>query len=308
MIVVYYSKSKHCQSFLKQLQDQEIDKEQKFNYVCIDNFDAHDRSSMELLRGLKIYNVPALYTNGIVLEGKAAFNHFLFDLDNETNCEDEIEILKGSKVLERSKTCISENSDFYFFMTNISGINYDAISDPSYFKQTFKSRYLEFTYRLSTVKGFYYIIDYKYNGTEYKNNEITIGYNGYATLITYFFQSSPPTVPDVLTDLKNTISSKLAQNPANRANRITVLSWISAVDEQKIHLFCVVWIFHMFDKAIDTYGRNIMDFCLQVKKDVDQNGTEASLEGYLLYKLSNLISHSNFDYKIELPAMEYQKW
>lgn len=102
MIVVFCTKSKHCQSFLRQLQDQEVDKEQKFNYVCIDNFDTHDRSSTELLRGLKIHSVPALYTDGKVLEGKDAFNHFHFDLDVETDCKDEIETLRGKYMLHKN--------------------------------------------------------------------------------------------------------------------------------------------------------------------------------------------------------------
>jgi hypothetical protein len=62
----------------------------------------------------------------------------------------------------------------------------------------------------------------------------------------------------------------------------------------------------MFDKAVENYGRNIMDFCLQVKKDVEINGPDASLQGFLLTKLVNLVSHSNFEYK--MPKFDYENW
>ncbi|KAI3655780.1 hypothetical protein MP638_006450 [Amoeboaphelidium occidentale] len=190
---------------------------------------------------------------------------------------------------------------------DIENIDYDNIADGTYYQQTFKSRFFEFTYRVNTVQGFSYVVDYRYNGASYKDNSIIFGNNGYASLVMYFVQSTPPQVPPVLESLKTRLRNAMLQN-VGKPNRLNVLQWIGPADEQKIHLFCMVWIFHMFDKAINTFGRNIMDFCLQVKNEAERNGPDPSLQGLLLVKLVNLISHSNFEYKITLPTFEFDQW
>jgi hypothetical protein len=203
---------------------------------------------------------------------------------------------------------VTESLFFYRqSMQKIDQIDYDSIADLNYFSQTFKSRFIEFNYRLVLTQGFFYVVSYKYDGTQYKDNTLTIGDNGYPNLVMYFLQSSPPSVPHVLEKLKTELRNKLVLGNL-KATRVNVLNIISPIDEAKIHLFCIVWIFHMFDKAVESYGRNIMDFCLQVKKDVEINGLDSSLQGLLLTKLVNLVSHSNFEYKITLPTFDYENW
>lgn len=93
-------------------------------------------------------------------------------------------------------------------MQQIDQIYYDSIADLNYFSQTFKSRFIEFNYRLVLTQGFFYVVSYKYNGAQYKDNTLTIGNNGYPNLVMYFLQSSPPSVPHVLEKLKTDLRNR----------------------------------------------------------------------------------------------------
>ncbi|KAJ3392399.1 hypothetical protein HDU92_008458 [Lobulomyces angularis] len=192
---------------------------------------------------------------------------------------------------------------------SIDDIDFSNINDISYFNNKFKSKYLVFEYKLITLPGFNYGIHYTYDNRFYKDSEIIIGNNGYPNLIDNFTNLDIPDIIDKynLIDLKSSIRKELFAN-GKGAKRTNVIKILGELNELKIHLFCVMWIFHMFDRAIETYGINIVDFCLETKRNIEINGPDSSFQGFMLSKLCNLILHSKFHYTITIPSFDYVRW
>jgi hypothetical protein len=191
---------------------------------------------------------------------------------------------------------------------DVNDVDFSAIHSMAFFGQQFRSRHFTFRYGLVTNNGFYYKIEFEYRGRQYPYNVIPIGSTGYPNLVTYLRNTQPPQVPDPdpLADVKVSISQLLYEGvPLTRPN---VTARLGDIAEAKIHLFVVIWMFHMFDRLVESYGRDLTDFCLVVCKDAGSASTIPDFQGIMFNKLCHLIVLANFDYTHSLPPFDCRVW
>jgi hypothetical protein len=159
-----------------------------------------------------------------------------------------------------------------------------------------KSKYFEFRFR---INGFGYVIDFNYNSHSYENNLINIGENGYKKLMKNF--SLAQNVNPYFAQHQQAIDIlKLAFNKELFCQKIT------AADEFKIHLLFIVFIFKLFDDIIENYGRNLIDYCLLIRKKFENDDAEDTLRFFLLHKLVHMIIHCKFEYKMQINEIDFE--
>lgn len=87
---------------------------------------------------------------------------------------------------------------------------------------------------------------------------------------------------------------------------------VGKLEEQKIHLFCVIWMFDTFDKLVQEFGRGIGQACRRIMHMSlkDELPDSVDFQGFMVVKLAVLIHSSKFRYRsrIELPVIDHHTW
>jgi hypothetical protein len=164
-------------------------------------------------------------------------------------------------------------------------------------KKSFKSKYL--TYQYSVVNKLWKI-KFDYNGIHYSGSVCPwISSEGCSNFLTKFANCecrSP-----MMDKMKGRILYLMSENIMNEVNL--------SEEEKSVMIFhCIKFMFKCFDRAIEEYGRTIVNYCYEIRKENENCSGDNTLEFFLLTKMCFIIMQSNFECLEDIKKIKQDEW
>jgi hypothetical protein len=164
----------------------------------------------------------------------------------------------------------------------------------------YKTKYLAFKYKPVGTK---YYLEFQYNGTNYKGEINGMLGNSQKTFMTLFYSSNCSS--SVIDIAKSKIGRLILERKLKAADFVQELG---ADVIKRIHYYSIRFMFKCFDRALDMYRRNVMDYFLEVRRTKENDLGDNTVEFFLLTKIAHMVVHSNFECSLQINMIDQTDW